>query len=81
MILRESNVEGNFKRILINILNATSKLDSKSSLERCISERLNSSFNDYYKNLIDTCDYVIGRSPLRMIKLITKEFKEGDTNE
>ena len=67
-----------FKDRLKIILKDIDKVEHVDIISECVQSRLDQSLMNYYDNLIDTCDYLISKSPLKALKYLTARFKEGD---
>lgn len=68
-----------FKNKLYSILEQINACEKEDDIMyKSVSDRLNSSLMTYYKNLLDTCSFLLSKSSLNMLKKINKQFKEED---
>ena len=68
------------KYILADILHEIEVREKRQDpvLKSCIASRLDKSLELYEDNLLKTCEYLLSKNPVTMIKGITKEFKEKE---
>lgn len=68
-----------FKNKLYNLLKDLNKMKTKQdTLQRCVQDKLNFSFDMYQSEVMKTCEYLLSRSAYKVMKNIAREQQKGE---
>lgn len=71
-----------FKKKLYYIRECVNKMQTRNqAIERCVTQKLNYSLEQYNKEIVSMCNYLLTRSNKKVLKNINKLKKKDESNE